>query len=96
MDAPFYQQDCTCCAPTEFEEVNVKMICPRKRTITRIIKRIKKCVCNTCNSAPSKDQSQARTQDSKFSDKMKEEDDKIRNRRSVAGRIYDMIFGENE
>ena len=97
VDSPYFRQDCSCCRPTEFEVVLVPMSCgARKRAKNLTYNRIKKCVCSPCESTPTKDQSPARTQDSIFSDKMKAEDAEVRDSRSISGRIYDMIFGNNE
>ena len=90
MEAPFFQQDCSCCRPTEFEDVEVPMFCLRKRSSALTIKRIKKCVCSPCNEAsvlPTEHPSEEKR------GLGKEEDSKERKRRSITDIIYNMFVG---
>lgn len=88
MEAPFFQQDCSCCKPIEFEDVEVPMFCLRKRSSALTIKRIKKCVCSPCNDAP------VLPSEHPMEEKRDEsENSKNRNRRSITEMIYNMFVG---
>ena len=94
LEAPYFQQDCSCCRPTEFEDLDVSMFCLAKRSSTIndviTIKRIKTCDCSPCNAKPVLPTA---TSDNTSEEAQENEDSKKRKRRSVTSVIYDMIFG---
>lgn len=53
LEAPFYNKDCSCCTPIEFDSVNVTMQCYRGQSTIKFM-RIKACSCRPCEEVLSK------------------------------------------
>ena len=101
LEAPYFQQECSCCRPTEFEDVEVPMFCLRKRSSSLTIKRIKTCDCSPCNAKlvlptdPTEEQSGSGLEE-RFVEDEESGNTNIssgRQKRSVAGMLYDMFVG---
>uniref|UniRef100_A0A7M5WZ95 Uncharacterized protein n=1 Tax=Clytia hemisphaerica TaxID=252671 RepID=A0A7M5WZ95_9CNID len=95
-EPPFFSQDCTCCKPTEFIDVQVPMTCMRTRPTSMIIKKIAKCICSRCDS-----EAVIPTQHPTQGDAINPDDisnepvvSKARRKRSITERLYDMVFGQ--
>ena len=94
-EAPYFMQECSCCKPVEFEDVEIPMYCLRKRSSSIKVKRITKCECKRCSEGDKADPISSLHDDEENPDEIMNDPSvsKGKKKRSITDMVYDFFSG---